>query len=350
MFPAFSGFGKRMVQVVLQMTLGKLLKTRIRSEQIDLSLYNGVFKISDVELNCDVLNELTKDLNLPFKFVRGVIRQVGGTVPYSSILRDACSLQCDGLYFVVQTRASSRRRAQKQTESLAESIARDCLKEDPSLAKIADEVGGAVENSVYDDDQPSPERGVHDLAVLIQTILAKFQATFKNITVHLRHYDSMFHKTVTLSLELAEIVFTDTTENTAFAGAEAHNAAIAPVREKQIALKNLAVYLDLTDGHLSANSSAAAKPTTRLMLASGNFCGLDDIVSIRIKQLTPGSQPQISVESTMHSLHVVISPLELSLLTRLLNALSDTPAAPTPADDATTAAAAAVTATAAAGP
>lgn len=113
----------------------QLLKTRIRSEQIDLSLYNGVFKISDVELNCDVrsrdhqlgffhfctmklyqprkmetdiktrknslwatrisplrppfyllfqvLNELTKELNLPFKFVRGVIRQVGGTVPYS---------------------------------------------------------------------------------------------------------------------------------------------------------------------------------------------------------------------------------------------------------------------------
>ena len=90
------GGSKELVASLLKDHVGKYVN--IDTDNVALSLWNGVVELENLELKPDAL----KTLNLPVKVVSGKIAKLSLKIPWTSISTEAVSLNIDGVFCTVE--------------------------------------------------------------------------------------------------------------------------------------------------------------------------------------------------------------------------------------------------------
>lgn len=118
-FPWPESFKKRACRYLLQHYLGQFFQHKISVEQLSVDIFKGRGTISDVQLDVEVsnrhvqytwsiiywsgvllsqaVNEFLENLHAPVEVKQGVVRSVAVVVPWSSLFKDNCQLEIDGL-------------------------------------------------------------------------------------------------------------------------------------------------------------------------------------------------------------------------------------------------------------
>ncbi|KAK9805512.1 hypothetical protein WJX72_002557 [[Myrmecia] bisecta] len=105
MFGATDWALKRVFKFLLKRHLGRLLRSEVDLEQLDVQLGTGTLELRSVLLNCDHLNE---QLGSSFwEITAGYVGSVKATIPITSLHSDSCTAELDEVLITVKARMAA---------------------------------------------------------------------------------------------------------------------------------------------------------------------------------------------------------------------------------------------------
>ncbi|XP_022818068.1 autophagy-related protein 2 homolog A isoform X1 [Spodoptera litura] len=187
---------KRACRYLLQRYLGNFLEEKLTLDQLSVDLYNGTGTVSDVSLDCDVLNELGDAQNWPLEIVDGHVKEIMVSVPWSTLLSDDSVVKISGLTLTVQPKVraepvSSMLESMWSSMSSSMQLAAECLKED---------VGP---------QDSQPVEGIEMFAHAIDSILSRVKVKFENTILRIEHVPKNGDRGIALEVHIKNIDYFD---------------------------------------------------------------------------------------------------------------------------------------------
>ncbi|KAF9799821.1 hypothetical protein SFRURICE_011137 [Spodoptera frugiperda] len=187
---------KRACRYLLQRYLGNFLEEKLTLDQLSVDLYNGTGTVSDVSLDCDVLNELGDAQNWPLEIVDGHVKEIMVSIPWSTLFKDDSVVKINGLTLTVQPKVrtepvSSMLESMWSSMSSSMQLAAECLKE---------EVGP---------QDSQPVEGIEMFAHAIDSILSRVKVKFENTIIRIEHVPKNGDRGIALEVHIKNIDYFD---------------------------------------------------------------------------------------------------------------------------------------------
>ena len=96
---------RRLYKFILKRVVGDYLESELLIEQLEVSSRTGLVTLTDLRLNCDVINDEHLGLNAPFKLVSFTIAKLEVTISYVAVLHDGCRFRASGVEVVMEPSA-----------------------------------------------------------------------------------------------------------------------------------------------------------------------------------------------------------------------------------------------------
>ena len=170
---------RRLYKFVIKRTIGQYLEDDLVLDQVSVSSRDGRVVISDLALNCDVLNmEFIDVMNLPYKITKASIGSLEGKLSYTLLLAEGCKFQANSIEIVIEPKNQTKI---TQTKS-------------KSLDSNQNENSNISSNAKVVEDN-----GVEYIAHWIEVIIASLQFHVNDITIIVRDPTSNIDLIVKLS-------------------------------------------------------------------------------------------------------------------------------------------------------
>ncbi|EFN86545.1 Autophagy-related protein 2-like protein A [Harpegnathos saltator] len=166
---------KRASRYLLQRYLGQFLEEKLTLDQLNIDLYNGRGRVTNVSLDVQALNELGEQQQLPLEFVDGFITEVSISIPWAALLREASYVEVKSLRLTVQPRqrtdtGTSMFESMWSSMTSSMQLAQECLQQDTANMANA-----------------QPLESVEKFAQTIDSILSKVKVRFIDTVIRLEH-------------------------------------------------------------------------------------------------------------------------------------------------------------------
>uniref|UniRef100_UPI00398F0016 autophagy-related protein 2 homolog A n=1 Tax=Pristiophorus japonicus TaxID=55135 RepID=UPI00398F0016 len=343
-FPWSSSIKKRACRYLLQHYLGHFLEERLTLEQLSLDLYNGSGRLSAVQLDVWSLNELLDSLGVPLEITDGFISSISVTIPWSALITENCTVEVTGLQVTCRPKycfapgTESPSWSSCMTTSMQ--LAKECLKE-----------------QAEEPEEPTqPLEGLEMFAQTIETVLRRIKVTFLDTIVRVEHTPDGSSTGVALEVHIKRLDYCDEAVKDSgsiskrdpipidihqppafvhkvlqFSGVLLHYEEFpeqgrAPLSSPPAPQQTEppASSAGEADGFTEASSRTAeggppSPPSQPVQIGSCTGC-MEMTVKLKQNDALPG--PKLELDGKMGSLHLFLSPLQISNLLDLLSTLN----------------------------
>lgn len=209
-FPWSEAIRKRAIRYLLQRYVGQFLLETLSLEQLTVDLTNGTGIIRNLALDIHALNEVAEQLNLPFKFIDGYIREILVNIPWRNLFGENCFVGISGLKLVLQPkqRDGDISLVDSMIDSMSTSmqIAQECLSQvtQNEDAKIYETPVDKIKES-----ESSSIDAIEHFARAIDTILNKIKVKFTDSVIRLEYVPKLSQSGVALEIRLDNIDYFD---------------------------------------------------------------------------------------------------------------------------------------------
>jgi hypothetical protein len=94
---------RRLYKFVIKALIGKYLEDELLIDQLSVRSRDGEVILSDISLNCDVLNsEFLDNLHVPFRISKASIKSMKAKLSYTLLLAEGCQFFANGLEIVFE--------------------------------------------------------------------------------------------------------------------------------------------------------------------------------------------------------------------------------------------------------
>nr|CAI5847822.1 unnamed protein product [Callosobruchus analis] len=186
---------KNVCACLLQRYFGQFFEEKIRREQLNVDLYNGTGTVEKINLDIQVLNELSEKQNWPMEFVDGFIEKLYLSVPWTSILKDPSYVEVRGLKLTLQP---------KQRHECATSMFESMWNSMTSSMQLAEEY--AKQEAANATNSSQPYEGIELFAQTIESVLSRVKVKFIDTVIQIEHVpkDSSTGVGVIINVDLIE--------------------------------------------------------------------------------------------------------------------------------------------------
>ncbi|CAH1999640.1 unnamed protein product [Acanthoscelides obtectus] len=186
---------KNVCACLLQRYFGQFVEEKIRREQLNVDLYNGTGTVEKINLDIQVLNELSEKQNWPMEFVDGYIEKLYLSVPWTSILKDPSYVEVRGLKITLQP---------KQRHECATSMFESMWNSMTSSMQLAEEY--AKQEAANATNSSQPYEGIELFAQTIESILSRVKVKFIDTVIQIEHVpkDSSTGVGIVINVDLIE--------------------------------------------------------------------------------------------------------------------------------------------------
>ncbi|XP_014472680.1 PREDICTED: autophagy-related protein 2 homolog A isoform X2 [Dinoponera quadriceps] len=336
-FPWSESIKKRASRYLLQRYLGQFLEEKLTLDQLNIDLYNGTGRVTNVSLDVGALNELGEQQQLPLKFMDGFITEVSISIPWAALLREASYVEVKSLRLTVQPRQRSDTGTsmfESMWSSMTSSmqLAQECLQQDPTNAT-----------------NTQPLEAVEMFAQTIDSILSKVKVRFTDTVIRLQHLPQDSSTGVAIEMYIKTLEYTDEAgldpSSTSLDCKEsAKTYIISAFTTKRFYLDGVNFHTDEFPSHTRTLSKSMAESTCStpdsknaphtppegntannasesnpIMFAK--LAGRQE-VRLKIKQEEGVSGPKVELEINLGSLTLFLSPRQLHVLLELAHGLA----------------------------
>lgn len=96
---------RRLYKFILKSMIGRYLENELLIDQLSVRSRDGLVTLSDISLNCDVLNDeilQASSKQLPFRITKATVRSFEAKVSYSLLLAEGCQVHANGLEIILE--------------------------------------------------------------------------------------------------------------------------------------------------------------------------------------------------------------------------------------------------------
>jgi hypothetical protein len=217
---------KRFYKFILKKILGQFLRNNeLDLDQLDVELSSGVVELRDLQLNIDILNELSSDL--PIILVSGFIKTLRITIPWRAILTENVKIQVDGLELIVIPAEQVEKKGNNSISNIMEqSIAaldKTELAEhvrlhrmlqqslnnngDPQAKQTSPHSKAAEVNNSSNDD--AANEGLKVVASFLEQIVSQTELLINDVSLKITHQQKAGDKQTVLVIRLPWLAYSD---------------------------------------------------------------------------------------------------------------------------------------------
>ncbi|XP_032665002.1 autophagy-related protein 2 homolog A isoform X2 [Odontomachus brunneus] len=336
-FPWSESIKKVASRYLLQRYLGQFLEEKLTLDQLNIDLYNGTGRVTNVSLDVQALNELGEQQQLPLEFVDGFITEVSISIPWAALLREASYVEVRSLRLTVQPRQRTDTGAsmfESMWSSMTSSmqLAQECLQQDTANTT-----------------NTQPLEAVEMFAQTIDSILSKVKVRFIDTVIRLEHVplDSSIGVAMEMciqNLEYSDEAGLDPSSTSLDCKESAKTYIISAFTTKRFYLEGVTFNTDEFPSHARTFSKSMVESTcstpdsknTPHTPSEGNaannvsesnpimfakLAGRQEM-RLKIKQEEGVSGPKVELEITLGSLTLFLSPRQLHVLLELAHGLA----------------------------
>lgn len=316
---------KRACRYLLQHYLGQFLEEKISLEDLTVDLYNGTGSIHNVPLNVEAINEVLSETGAPVKVVSGYLGCVTVSVPWTALLKDSCKVEVSELTLCVapDLQHSVGEEAGSMTDSLFFGMT--------SSMQLAEEVLKSGPTPGEEEAASTGFEGMEALARAIELVLNRVQISLTDAMVQINYRTADQTQEYFLKARINSIEFFDElskTESSVDGESEPTAQPLPNFSVKVLQLSGLtlevgsspleSVRLDQSVDE-SINSSLLSPQLSGVPIATA---GGQLSVRVKIKQNENEPGPKLEVEAFLGSLHLLLSPQQLSILTDMATGIA----------------------------
>ncbi|XP_060783916.1 autophagy-related protein 2 homolog A [Neoarius graeffei] len=321
LFPWSGSIKKRACRYLLQHYLGHFLEERLSLDQLSLDLYNGSGVIKEISLDVWAVNELLESLAAPLEIVEGFVQSIEVTIPWAALVTDHCTLKVTGLQITCRPkdRNSGTWDSQGWSSCMTSSmqLAQECLKDPPEASE----------------EPPAPLEGLEMFAQTIETVLRRIKVTFLDTIVRIEHHPLDTKDGVALEMQIKRLDYCDEAvrDSSQTVPVDIHQPPaflnkILQLNSVQLLYETLGEPQSLVPEHpgVSEDEERDSAPKSLKLhpgpLVIGSCSGfMETTVKIKQNDMLPG--PKLELDGKVGSLHLLLSPSQITKLTDLLTAL-----------------------------
>ncbi|KAI8916922.1 hypothetical protein DFJ77DRAFT_324944 [Powellomyces hirtus] len=351
---------KRLLKFLLKRAIGQFLASEIDLDKLDVEFGRGQVSLHDLELNLEVLNDLTADL--PFIVTDGHITRINALIPWKDLGNSDCTLELDGLHMeltsIMDDPENGLSKSTQMSEShimsssvhFAENFLRSEISGDDDFGPTMDQIPGSGEPISPVGSSPSGLEGIQVLTRLIDKILARVKVTAKNTTIRIVHrsyhsiadgIESDFRQEYHLDLTFPFLMYEDETSTMQNeADQDSYAGGMTEDRQKRIRFSGITISLNQTSvedptGHsgVDLRDSRVRKPTTQpsysyTAILASTSTKQEDNIRITVKGTSTDSDgrlhaPRLDVEILVDSLCALILPEQLVVMSEVFDLMGE---------------------------
>ncbi|XP_031424762.1 autophagy-related protein 2 homolog A [Clupea harengus] len=333
LFPWSGSIKKRACRYLLQHYLGHYLQERLSLDQLTLDLYNGSGVIKEINLDVWAVNELLESLGAPLEILEGFVSSIAVTIPWAALVTDHCTLEVTGLQITCRPkyRTGGGWDSQGWSTSMTSSmqLAQECLKDPPEASE----------------EPPAPLEGLEMFAQTIETVMRRIKVTFLDTIVRIEHHPLDSESGVALEMHIKRLDYCDEAVKDSSQTVPVDIHQPPAFLHKILQLSAVQLYYEkmggprdlIADEHLEGDEEEEededededngegdegprAPPHPSQPLLIGSCSGfMETTVKIKQNDMLPG--PKLELDGKVGSLHLLLSPDQITNLTSLLEAL-----------------------------
>ncbi|CAD7003844.1 unnamed protein product [Ceratitis capitata] len=316
----------------LQKYLGQYLEENLNIEQLKIDLYNGKATVKNVSLNVDALNNLFDTQGWVVDVISGKFGTLTVSVPWNALMSNSSCIEIEDAIISVrpvqrQNNVASMLESMWSSASNSMKLAEECMKQ-------------SDENEEFEIDSKSIA-GLEKFAELFDNILNRIKASFKNTTLRLEYPSFDNTKTIALCFHIDELIYENITGCENYpneSSQDAHNCQSTTLNdeddteankifmpifaEHNISIRGLRVYTeeikrdDTSSGKYDANfSKSSAIPILKIKHHLN--------IRLKMKQSEDINGPKIIIDSDIGSIYTLITPRQVHLILKLLEAFQN---------------------------
>ncbi|CAG9863843.1 unnamed protein product [Phyllotreta striolata] len=346
------GIKKNVCAYLLQRYLGRFFEEKLTRDQLNIDLYNGTGTLENISLDVEALNELGEKQNWPLEFVDGYIDKLFVTVPFMSILKDSSYVEVRGLKITVQP---------KQRHESATSMFESMWNSMTSSMQLAEEC--AKQDGVNASNSSDPYEGIKIFAQTIDSILSRVKVKFVDTVFQVEHVPKLSCTGVGIVINIDLIDYSDeagndpssdetdpeskkafvvhsfTTRNLTVTGvtlstvefsskARTFSRSVLVHSQQETEHDSLVTVIENSPIADDSRKSTPEEPESlddlnghRYVIKFGQISGTQEI-RVKLKQSENVVGPKVSIDVTLGSFIIFLSPRQFHLLLQLADGLS----------------------------
>lgn len=176
---------KRVCKFFMKRLLGRILRSELDLEQLDVQLGSGTIQLKDLALNTDYLNDQLGDTSLVIK--EGLVGSITAKIPWKVLAAEACEIEVNDLELVVFPRVAAYHATCGGGETWGKTcINKELRPQDPhhrfSLSKGEGDLcgtGGGGCGGAY----VGVDDGVRMIAKMVERVLLGLRVKVMNLTI-----------------------------------------------------------------------------------------------------------------------------------------------------------------------
>jgi N-terminal region of Chorein or VPS13 len=177
---------RRLYKFILKRSIGAYLNSELLIEQLSVSSRTGLVTLTDIQLNCDLLNdEYLK--SSPFRLSSFVIPSLEVVISYTSVLHDGCRFRASHIEILLESGSPRTSKLEKKS-NLDNDIEED---EAVNILGVSIATPAAAANFTAPSNvsglpaSAEGEEGLNFIANWIEVVLARLQVSVENVKIRL---------------------------------------------------------------------------------------------------------------------------------------------------------------------
>uniref|UniRef100_A0A0N5C9W3 Autophagy-related protein 2 n=1 Tax=Strongyloides papillosus TaxID=174720 RepID=A0A0N5C9W3_STREA len=175
-------------------------------------LVNGTIGIKEIELNCEAINKILKDLSLNIRIIDSYVGNISANIPWNDLNKSSCVVKVVDLQITINARSgiinngTVNMSAQELVTSMMESMISSKELASNVMSDDGDNVSTSNDNTFNEDTQ-----GKDTIAGIIELMMSRVQIIFENTIIRIEtdeDYNETGVKTA-IELEIERIEFLD---------------------------------------------------------------------------------------------------------------------------------------------
>ena len=181
---------RRLYKFILKRIIGDYLESELLIEQLEVSSRTGLVTLTDLRLNCDIINEEHLGSASPFKLVSFTIAKLEVVISYVAVLHDGCRFRASGVEIILEpcsspSSAVSTERKKDPTTTPENKVV------SPTISNPT--ISGKKEHSQSSNNTSGPvlqseegQQGLDFIANWIEVVLARLEVSVEDVRMVIR--------------------------------------------------------------------------------------------------------------------------------------------------------------------
>ena len=178
---------RRLYKFILKRIIGDYLESELLIEQLEVSSRTGLVTLTDLRLNCDVINDEHLGSTSPFKLVSFTIAKLEVVISYVAVLHDGCRFRASGVEIIMEpssSPSSSVCTEQDMDPTTPTTVSPNTSKPTTTSRKEHSQSSSTTSGPVLQSEEG--QQGLDFIANWIEVVLARLEVSVEDVRVVVR--------------------------------------------------------------------------------------------------------------------------------------------------------------------